>query len=119
MKKKELIAALIFFTCLGLLFYLSYSSQKDKNNLIDKNKTLTIAKIYEIKSGRTFTSAEYYFYYKNKKYFSNSYIDNENESPLNKYYEIEFSSINPKFSRIFLNEEIIEKSKIIYAGFKY
>ena len=55
---------------MSLLFYFAFRDENRTNSIIDKNEFSTIAKVYEIKSGRSFNYARYYYFFKNEKYFS-------------------------------------------------
>ena len=119
MTRNEKISASIFFISISLLVYFAFNSQKNKNKIIDKNRFSTVAKIYEIKSKRSFIYARYYFYFNNEKHFSGEYVDNDKRYIINKYYRVELSTVETKYSRIYLDNEITDSSDIIKAGFKY
>lgn len=102
---------------MSFLCYFAYWSTKNKDQTIHTNKINTITKVYEIKSKRSFTYARYYYYFNGKKYFSGEYVDNDDRHTLNKYYVIEFSGVDPKYSRRNLDEEIVDKIAITKAGF--
>jgi hypothetical protein len=118
MSKSEKISALIFLIVMGLIFFLVHISQNNKQQLIDENKIITIGKVYEIKSKRSFTSLEYYYFYDKKMYFSNCYVDDNKRNLINKYFKIELSSLNPKYSNIFLDTEVTDSVEIIRSGFR-
>lgn len=117
MTRNEKISATFFLISMCLLFYFGNNSQKKENTIIDKNKFSTIAKVYEIKSKRSFTYARYYFFFSGEKYFSGEYVDNDKRNTINRYYKVELSSVEPEHSRIYLDKEITDSIEIVRAGF--
>lgn len=119
MTRNEKISATFFLITMGLLVYFANSSQKKENAIIDKNKFLTIAKVYEIRSKRSFTYARYYYLFNGQKYFSGEYVDNDKRTTINRFFKVELSSIEPRHSRILLDKEVTDSLEILNAGFQY
>jgi hypothetical protein len=117
MSKKEIITIICFFLSFGLLYFFGNKYQEEKKDIIDENKLTTVAKVFNIDSRRSFTSA--YFYFNGIRYESGKHIDNSGEMYINKYYKVEFATIKPEYSRIILDQEVNDSTEIVNAGFKY
>ena len=119
MSKKEIITIIFFFLSFGLLYFFGNKYQEEKKDIIDENKLTTVAKVFNIDSRRSFTSAKFYFYFSGIRYESGKHIDNSGEMYINKYYKVEFATIKPEYSRIILDQEVTDSTEIVNAGFKY
>lgn len=119
MTKNEKISGILFIVLMGLLIFFGQKYQDQKKSLIDKNKFTTVAKVFYISDRRSFTDARFYFYFNGVKYESGKHIDNSGSMYLNKYYKVEVASIKPEYSRILLDQEVIDSTEIVNAGFHY
>lgn len=116
---KQSIIATIFFTIIGTIFILSQKNEKLKNESISENKTESIAYVYEFKSNRSFKRYYYKFYHNGKSYINNENIYNKGrEKCIGKFYKVTFSSKNPNYSIINLDNEVIDSYIIKKAGFE-
>jgi hypothetical protein len=62
---------------------------------------------------------KYRYYVDSLKYFGLVKDDYKNGAPINKYFKVEYSKIKPEISRMYLNSEILDSTKITKVGFKY
>ncbi|MFH6996046.1 hypothetical protein [Flavobacterium sp. FlaQc-48] len=110
---------LIVLTCSALVFatFLSQKYQKEKKYMIDKYRYITVAKVSEIKPEKSFTAAEFYYYYDGIKYESWESIHKSGSKYLNRYYRVDLSSVEPKYSKIHLDQEVTDSTEIANAGF--
>ena len=119
MTRTAKILGTLFCVAMGYFIYLSNSDENRKNGAISKNKFTTIAKVYEIESGRNYNYAHFYFFFNEKKYYSSEFITNDMRKTINRYYKVELSIENPKYSQILLEQEISDKTEIVKAGFTF
>lgn len=119
MNKNQGMAAGCFFVCMGLLIFFSNKYQEKKNNMIEDNKFVTVAKVFYIEHRRGFTDARFYFYYNEKRYESGKYIKNSGDIYLGKFYKIAIATNNPEYCKIFLEKEVKDSIEIAKAGFKF
>lgn len=116
MSKKEVVTIICFFLSFGLLYFFGNKYQEEKKDIIDENKLTTVAKVFNIDSRRSFTSAKFYFYFNGIRYESGKHIDNSGEIYINKYYKVEIATIKPEYSRIILDQEVTDSTEIVNAG---
>lgn len=116
---KGSIYLLIFIVIVYVLWNLSQRDMKIVRDDISANHASTIALVVDFKKNKSYN----FYYY--KFYVNGSLIDGHNNiyrhqgaDCVGKYYELEFSYKNPKFSNIFLDRQIKDSMKIINAGFK-
>lgn len=102
----ENIKSLLIFFVFIFAFMYFYLDSKRIDRSINENKFVTIGKVYEITSGRGITRAQYFYFYKKRKYYGLEGISNSGKKYLNRYYKVEISREKPDYSRIFLEEEI-------------
>nr|WP_315171842.1 hypothetical protein [uncultured Flavobacterium sp.] len=117
---RELKDNYVFFICVTLLIICIFFIEKYRSEVkidIQKNNVGGLGKVFYINIKRNFTDARYFYFYNGKRYESGEKIDNSGKEYLNKCFRIEFSSINPNRSNIFLNEEVQDAIKIKRAGF--
>ncbi|WP_343697604.1 hypothetical protein [Flavobacterium sp.] len=119
MPKKDIICLAFLFISMGSLIFFGNKYQDQKKALIDNNKFITVAKVFDISYRRSFTDARFYFYFNGVKYESGKHIDNSGKMYINKYYKVEIASIKPEYSRILLDHEVIDSMEIVNAGFNY
>lgn len=107
--------------CVTIVILTLYSNkyQKEKKSMIDKYRYITVAKVDEIKPEKSFTVARFYFYYDGIKYESSEHIDDLGNRYMNRYFKVEFSTENPEYSNIFLDQEVTDSTEIVKAGLKY
>ena len=117
MAKKSLITFGILIT-----IFMITSAIIDMNNRsesIEKHKCETIARVYKFNSNRSFNHYYYEYFYNGKKYQDYENIDKGNrEECVNKYYRMNLSTENPKYSKVYLNQEVLDSSEIRNAGFE-
>ncbi|MFN3755311.1 hypothetical protein [Flavobacterium sp.] len=117
MKEKyiPLVIGLMLFT---FLFIFSLTATNEIEESIKKNRFETVGMVYKFYSNRS--NSRYYFkyYFNNKVYYNNDNLkDFEREECVNRFYKINLSTENPKFSKIFLDQEVTDTSVILNAGF--
>lgn len=115
--EKYLILFLVAIIIYGIIQAFIYNNNFDKS--IEEHKYTTVAKIIKFKyfsKGRSETHIEYYF--KSKPYEIIKEIGRNTENKVNKYYVLDLSTENPKYSKIYLDQEITDTLEIIKAGFK-
>lgn len=119
MDNKNNIATLVFLISLGTLFYLAHRDMKIKRESINKNYKSTIALVINYKKTKSSRSCDYEFYFNGYKINgSNMNPKYQRDDCIGNYYVVEFSSENPNFSNIFLNQQIVDSLEITKAGFK-
>lgn len=90
-----------------------------RSNSIEMNKYETVAKIYKYHGNRSFHHYYFEYFYRGKKYQDYKNIDlGSREKSIGKYYKLNLSTINPQYSKILLDQEIIDTSEIRNAGFE-
>ncbi|MCV9932945.1 hypothetical protein OIU80_11700 [Flavobacterium sp. LS1R47] len=119
MTRTEKILGTLFCLTMVFFIYLSNRDESKNNEMINKSKFTTIAKVYEIKSGKTYTYARFYFFFNQEKYYSGDYVSNDMRKTINRYYRVDLSSVDPKYSKIHLDQEVTDSIEIVKAGFKY
>ena len=97
------------------IFYNLYKGNLYDNE-IEKNGVVTIGKIIKFKGAGKRPYLKYKFYSNGRSYFSDSPRDDKGEK-IGEFYKVIFSSKNPKVSRIYLDNKIIDKTLILKAGF--
>lgn len=86
---------------------------------IENNKYCTIAKVYKSISRRSVGHIYYIYYFNNKEYNGLENPNGKKGSDLvGKFFEINISKENPKYSKILLDKEVKDKVRIKKAGFK-
>lgn len=119
MTRTEKILGILFCVTMGYFIYLSNRDENKSNEIINKNKFSTIARVYKIESGKTYTYAHFYFFFNKEKYSSSEFITYDMRKTINKYYRVDLSSVAPKYSKIHLENEVTDSTEIVNAGFKY
>ncbi|MFH6996047.1 hypothetical protein [Flavobacterium sp. FlaQc-48] len=119
MTRTQKTFAILFCLTFAFFIYLSNRNESKNNEIINKNKFTTIAKVYDIKLGKSFTKASYHFFLNDVQYSSEEYIDYDRRNSINKYYRVDLSSVEPKYSKIHLDQEVTDSTEIVNAGFKY
>ncbi|EMY3553492.1 hypothetical protein [Flavobacterium psychrophilum] len=118
MKTKNVnFVPIVCFLLFGIAFFFIERNLNKVKVDIERNHTITLAKVFFINSKRSFTDARYFYFYEGRRYESGEYIDSSGDEYLNKYFKVEFSSKNPNHSNIFLDREIRDSSEIRKAGF--
>lgn len=113
---KKILGTLFFLT----MFFFIYLSNRDvhkKSEAISENKRSTIAKVYKIESGRNYTYAHFFYFLDKKKYYSSEFITNDMRTVINRYYRVDLSSVEPKYSQIHFDQEVTDPAEIVNAGF--
>lgn len=100
---------------IALYFYYRY----EKSSELDKSSIISVARVDKIIRVRyTYSEFRYEFYYKGKRYTSQRGLGNiEPNTIFNNFYEIEFSQMNPKNNKIYLDLEVKDSLRISNAGF--
>ena len=119
MTRTEKILGTLFCVAIVILTLYSNKYQKEKQSMIDKYRYITVAKVYEIKPEKSFTAAEFYFFYDGIKSESWKSIEKSGSRYINRYYKVELSTENPEYSNIFLDQEVTDSTEIVKAGLKY
>jgi hypothetical protein len=103
-----------------VLIVIALFDMKEKETSINEYKFETVGKVYKFDSNRSFSYYYYIYNYKEKEY--EGYQDNDSfggEDCVNKFYKLNLSTINPEYSKIFLDQEVTDSTEIVNAGFKY
>jgi hypothetical protein len=117
--KKQINGAIIFVFFFGIIYLISKNNMEIEENSISENKIESICQVYRFYSNRSFDRYYYKFHFEGKEYYDSKNIHGEQgEKCIGKYYKIYFSSQNMKFTKIFLQSEIIDSLQIRNAGFK-
>ncbi|TQI71156.1 hypothetical protein JM79_2083 [Gramella sp. Hel_I_59] len=118
MKKRYKIYKLDYVFVLIVLFYLSVMIFRD---YIYKDTVYTICQVTGFRFHRTSgNSVKYVFYFNNVKYNGSNNADVlYSKKFIGKYYQLEVSKIDPNYSLINLEKEIIDTIQIKKAGFTY
>lgn len=116
---KGSVYLLIFIVIVYVLWSLSQRDMKIKREDIRVNYASTIALVVDFQRNKSF-NFYYYEFYVNGSIINghNNIYRHQGVDCIGKYYELEFSYKNPKFSNIFLDREVKDSLKIINAGFK-
>lgn len=119
MSVKEKIIGLTGVLLFLSIWYIIDRNNKRKKNTIEQNKYSTVCKVFRVDSRRSFTHANYYFYYKDSMYISWKSVDKFEYEILDKYFKVELSTDDPDYSEILFDQEVTDPKKIVNAGFKY
>ncbi len=99
-----------------MLLLLIFSDVKcDRENPEDKEIDANLVKTVGKVKDEYEHSITYCFYVGNLRYFANA---NGYHYDIGRFYKVEYSSLNPKYSRIFLDEEVTDSAAIANAGFR-
>jgi len=113
---KKYFPLIIAVIALGVHFKLKI----DKKSELEKNAIRSVAKVYKLVSDQyVYSQFRYEYFYEGKRYTAQRGLgDFDEKKIINNFYEIEFSSKNPKNSRIHLNLKVVDSKRISEAGFK-
>ena len=103
----------IFFVALFVfVFFKNYLDSKENHLDIENNKVETIGKVSKITTRKSFYKVEYYFYWGNTKFESETSIRENDKEYLNRFFKVNFSARNPINSEILLDREIVDTNLI-------
>jgi hypothetical protein len=107
------------FIAIALITIAVVDTNKREKSIND-NKYETIGEVYKFNSNKSFRRYYYIYYFKGVKYFNDQDLDEfGREECIGRYYKINLSSKNPEYSKIFLDQEVMDSTEIVNAGFKY
>ena len=110
----------IVLSILILLFIISKVYNNCVDSEIQNSKYNTVAQVDEIKLGAKNISVEYKFKINNRTVYGGLPIDEfPKKNLVNKSFKVHVSKTNPKFSKIFLDREILDTVAIKAAGFSF
>lgn len=96
----------------GILETSKHNKLQDEE--LSKNLFVTVAKIKDLHKN----NYKYVFFYDGVKYSAFQRENAGRNSNIGKYFRVEFSSKNPQYSRLKLDEEITKSVKIANSGFR-
>lgn len=118
MKKKIII--FIALISVFFLIFIGYRKQISNDTDIENNKYQTIGRVYKFNSNRSFDHYYFEYYYNSIRYTNYQDISNSRqEESVNRYYHVDLSSKDAENSKIILDEEVTDSTKIVNAGFEY
>ncbi|UOK41601.1 MULTISPECIES: hypothetical protein [Flavobacterium] len=104
---------------IAILIIISVIDQNEIEKEIEENEYETVCKISEISKNRNATHIKYYYFYNGEKYTSSEIDNSVSQQYSFRFFKVKISNKKPNFSRIQLNEEIGDTTKILNAGFKH
>lgn len=115
--KKNSWGIIIFVTCVLLLLFLRYydNHKNDDYRRTFKGVTIGFATRYKHQSKSTYIK---YYFYKGERIVGSMLVPGNNDSRLNKFYEVKYDLENPKANYIVLEKEVKPDSiTLVKAGF--
>lgn len=97
--------------CVIFILWVLYSIESD-SQVKRLNKFETTCLVYGFKKSRSSKIVEVIYYFEGNKINSFEITDDELKQYINRYFKIEFSKLNPKNSKVFLNKEVLDSIDI-------
>lgn len=121
--KSEKVTYVFGLFLIVLFFALSFYNKRKKQEEIENYDDKSIAYTKKILGGEDSHSIKYYFYYKNKLYYGEQTLEDEEKNRsdiINDYFLVTFDKNNLEKNYIHLDKKIEPDSLILISqGFKY
>jgi hypothetical protein len=118
MNYKEKISGTILISFFVVIYFISDNNKKTKKNSIEENKKMSIGKVYKFEKSKSFQFYDFTYFYDGIKYKNAKDAKRMGGNSLvGRYFRIELSTKEPKYSNIFLDQEVTDSTEIVKAGF--
>ena len=116
---KEYYKYILPVSLIIILLAISIKNKYRIENEIEKNEYETICKVSEVSRNRNATHVKYYYFYNGNKYTSAEINESVSQHHLFRFFKVKLSTDKPNYSRIRLDEEVGDTTKLIDAGFRH